>query len=383
MGLITVNYDNFKVASVKATERFADIFEEGKLGTLPGRPVRLVIQDGAVPQILPARRVPIALGGKVQEELDRLTNLGVIRKVDEPTHWVNQMAVQEKKSGDLRICLDPRLLNEVLKRERYMLPTLEEVLPKLSGAKVFSQLDLASAYWHVELNKESSLVTTFASPYGRYRWVRLPFGLSVSSEIFQKRLNQALEGLEGVVCVADDCLVLGVGETQKEAEENHEKNLDAFLNRCREKGIVLNKKKTEIGQKRASFLGHIITSEGVKADPEKVQGIAEPELMRPTNREEVRILQGTVNYLSKFLPRLSQVMEPIRQLTRDGVVFQWGEAQERAFEKVKSLVTEAPILAYYSPNETLVLQTDASKKGLGAGLLQNGKPIAYKKQSSQ
>ena len=85
MGLITVNYENFKVASVKATERFADIFEEGKLGTLPGRPVGLVIQDGAVPQILPARRVPIALGGRVQEELDRLTNLGVIRKVDEPT----------------------------------------------------------------------------------------------------------------------------------------------------------------------------------------------------------------------------------------------------------------------------------------------------------
>ena len=120
----------------------------------------------------------------------------------------------------------------------------------------------------------------------------------------------------------------------------------------------MNKKKTEISQKRASFLGHIITSEGVKADPEKVQGIA--ELTRPTNREEVRILQGTVNYLSKFLPRLSQVMEPIRQLTRDGVVFQWGEAQERAFENVKSLVTRAPILAYYSPNEELVLQTDAS-----------------------
>ena len=122
-------------------------------------------------------------------ELRRLEKLNVIAPVDEPTEWVSQIVVAMKKSGALRVCIDPKPLNEALKRERYQIPVVDDLLPDLSEARVFSKVDLASAFWHLELDEESSKLTTFATPNGRFQWLRLPFGLNVSSEIFQKLLE--------------------------------------------------------------------------------------------------------------------------------------------------------------------------------------------------
>ena len=157
--------------------------------------------------ILPARKVPVSVREKFKKEYKRLEDLKVITPVDEPTEWVSQIVVAMKKSGELRICIDPRPLNASLRRERYKIPVINDLLPDLTDARVFTKVDLASAFWHLELDYESSMLTTFATPYGRYRWLRLPFGLSVSSEIFQKHLHQALKGLPGVNCIADDVLV--------------------------------------------------------------------------------------------------------------------------------------------------------------------------------
>ncbi|CAB4029076.1 Retrovirus-related Pol poly from transposon, partial [Paramuricea clavata] len=137
------------------------------------------------------------------------------------------------KSGALRICIDPKPLNEALKRERYQIPVIDDLLPNLSEARVFFKVDLASAFWHLELDEESSKLTTFSTPYGRFRWLRLPFGLNVSSEIFQERLNQELLGLEGVRCIADDILVYGTNEKD-------DQNFERLLERCKEKSIKLN-----------------------------------------------------------------------------------------------------------------------------------------------
>ena len=134
--------------------------------------------------------------------------------MDEPTPWVSSVVLATKKSGALRICIDLRLLNQALKRETFQLPVLDDLLPELSQAKMFSTVDLTAGYWHCVLDDESSLLTTFATPFGRYRWRRLPFGLSASSEIFQKRINQALEGLEGILNITDDILIYGVGDNK-------------------------------------------------------------------------------------------------------------------------------------------------------------------------
>ena len=143
--------------------------------------------------------------------------------MDQPTEWVSQFVVAVKKSGDLRVCIDPKPLNAVLKRERYQIPVVHDVLPDLAEARVFTKVDLASAFWQLELDDESSLLTTFATPHGRYRWLRLPFGLCVSSEIFQKHLDQELLGLPGVKCIADDVLIYG------REDADHDSYLEGFI----------------------------------------------------------------------------------------------------------------------------------------------------------
>ena len=283
--------------------------------------------------------------------------------------------VTTKKSGALRVCLDPRLLNKALKRETYQMPVLDEILPELAQAKVFSTVDLWSGFCHCVLDDQSSLLTTFSTPYGRYRWLRLPFGLSVWPEIFHKRLNQAIEGLHGVLNIADDTLIYGVGETKAIASADNDRKLRALLERCQNRGIVLNQDKLKLRVKQVKFMGHVLTANGLEPDPDKVKAIK--EMPRPQNVEDAQRLNGFVNYLAKFLPQLAEAMEPIRRLTRKDIRWQWAEEQERAFKKVKAMVVESPVLSYYNPVLPLDVQCDASQKGLGAALLQQGKPIAY------
>ena len=159
------------------------------IGTLPGEPVCLYCEENCAPKIMPARRELVALREKVKVKLEEMCIAGVLVKVDKPTDWVSQMVVTEKKSGDFRIRLDLRPLNYVLKREQYTLPTLEDMLTRLSDAKVFSKVDLANGYWHVPMEEESSYLTTFITDHGSFRWLRLPFRISTSSEIFLKRMH--------------------------------------------------------------------------------------------------------------------------------------------------------------------------------------------------
>ena len=157
----------------------------------------------------------------------------------------------------------------VLTRERYQIPVIDDLLPDLTDACVFTKVDLASAFWHLELDRESSMLTTFPTPYGRYRWLQLLFGLSVSSEIFQKHLHQELQGLRGVKCIADDILIHGT------CKADHDNNLDGLMRRCQQKGIKLNAEKLEYKFKEVPFHGHLLTMEGLKPDPEKVRAIVE------------------------------------------------------------------------------------------------------------
>lgn len=365
MELITVHEDHFISApppQKKSSEdirslttadelvrRYPEVFAKD-LGTLPGA-VHLRVDENAESSVTPSRRIPTALREKFKAELDRLEDLGVLAKVDEPTAWVSSVVIATKKSGALRICIDPRLLNQVLKRETHQLPILDDLMPELARAKIFSTVDLTAGYWHCVLDDESSRLTTFATPFGRYRWKRLPFGLSASSEIFQKRVSQALEGLEGILNITDDILIYGVGDTEDEARRDHDRKLEALLIRCRERGIALNKNKLKLRIPEVPFMGHLFTKQGLKIDPDKSKAVF--EMPRPEDVEGVQRLNGFVNYLSKFLPRLADHMEPIRRLTRQDTEFNWTEEQENVFREVKRLVTTTPVLRYYDPKAEL------------------------------
>ena len=155
------------------------------------------------------------------------------------------------------------------------MPTLNEQLHKLCHAKCFSMLDVREGFSHVPLDEESSLMTTMHTSYGRYRWLRLPFGITSAPEEFQKRLLTALEGLEGIMCIVDDILVFGAGDNQQQAEEDHDRHLIALMERCIRENIKLNPDKLQFKMKEVKFMGHIITSTGITADPEKLTAITQ------------------------------------------------------------------------------------------------------------
>ena len=195
--------------------QFPDVFNEG-LEQLDGEyKIRL---DENVPPVQHAlRRVTVAVRPQLKETSDALEAQGVIAQVTTPTKWISSMVAVPRKNGKLRICLDPKDLNRAIQRENYQLPTVEDIATRLHGAKVFTVMDIRNGFWHVSLDKESSYLTTFQTPFGCYRWKRIPFGISSAPEVFQRKMHELIEGLVGVEVVADDFIAVGYGNTFEEA----------------------------------------------------------------------------------------------------------------------------------------------------------------------
>ena len=260
-------------------------------------------------------------------------------------------------------------------REHYKLPTVDDVLPMLRDAKVFSKLDVKNAYWHVCLDEQSSLLTIMITPFGRFRWARLPFGLKVSSEIFQRHLTEALSGLDGIFPIADDITVAGCSVSKNEALKDNNAKLEMLYKRCEQRHIVLNQDKGEIGKSEIHFHGHLFTDQGVKADKRKIEAIL--NMPAPSDAAGVRRLCGMVQYLARFLPNLSSDLDPMRALTRKDCEWNWSPECEAAFEKIKTKHTETPVLSYFDTNKKTELQIDSSKDGIGAVIMQEGRPVEY------
>ena len=199
------------------------------------------------------------------------------------------------------------------------LPVLEDVLHELGQSTVFSKSDLSSGFWHVQLDEESSLLATFQARFRRYRWLRLSFGTSVASEIFQKNLMEAFGDLAGVVCIADDVIVRG-----KRTLEDHDKHPDSFFGRCREKNVMLNKSKLVLRSGNITFMGHRISKEGLQTDPQQVEAIKDYPATQ--NLEQLRRFLGMVNYLSRYLSHLTDTVHPLQNLLQKIVPWTWSNS---------------------------------------------------------
>lgn len=204
--------------------------------------VKLQVDNDIKPSIQAPRRHPLAKQKQPREEINKLVSEGIIVKEEEHTEWCSNVMLLEQ-NNKTRLVLDPIQLNKALLRPNYQFTTVEEILPSISKAKIFSKLDARKGFWQVVLDEESSRLTTFWTPFGRYRWKRMPFGISPANEIFQHKQNEILSGLKGVEAIADDLLVYGVGDTLDEAVKDHNKNLENLLERLEKKGCKLNKYK--------------------------------------------------------------------------------------------------------------------------------------------
>ena len=320
-----------------------------------------------------ARNVPNPLRDKVKAELKRMLDVGVISKVDYPTPWCAGMVVVPKKTGEVCTCVDLKPLNSNVSREVHPLPAVDETLAQLTGAVIFSKLDANSGFWQIPLSAASRPLTTFITSFGRYCFNKLPFGITSAPKHFQKKISAILEGLEGVLCVMDDVLVFG------KTKAEHNKRLFGVLQRFQNAGITLNMDKCKFWRDKLTFLGHIVSKEGISPDPAKI--VAIKKMDPPINVPEVRCILGMVNQLGKFSKRIAELSTPLCELPSSKNAWAWGDKQEEAFTDIKTELTQPTILVLYNPKAETKISTDASSHGLGAVLLQLNEslwqPVAY------
>lgn len=337
------------------------------LGCLPGK--CHITVDPNVPSIIdPPRKIPFALHDRVKKELDLMEQLDVIEKVTEPTLWVSSLLVVEKKNGQLRICLDPRNLNKAICRSHYPIPTIDMVRSKLHGAAYFSTLDANSGFWALCLDEESSMLCTFNTPFGRYRFKRLPYGINCAPEIFHRTITEIFD-LPGAIVYADDLLIFG------RTLQEHNENLQRVFKKAQEVNLRFNKTKCMFGKTQVKYLGHIFSRNQVSPDPDKVRAIK--DMPSPVCLKDLQRFLGLLNYLGGFIENMATETEPLRQLLKKSSDWQWNASHEAAFIRLKDIISNAPVLTHYDTKKPVILSVDASQSAVGAVLLQDNHPICY------
>ncbi|XP_058456693.1 uncharacterized protein K02A2.6-like [Malaya genurostris] len=298
----------------------------------------------------PPRRIPHSLRKDVKAELDSMQNLGVIEPISEPTPVLNALVLVRQKDK-LRLCIDPSQVNKNLLRRTHPLSTIEEISARVCGSQRFTILDMKKGFWQIPVSERTSKYLAFGTPWGRYTCKRLPFGLASAPEVFQKLINTLLDGIKGVESSMDDVLIHA--KTEKELNNI----TTVVLDKIRAAGIKLNKDKCILNQDMVKFLGHLVSKEGLRADPEKLETIQ--RLKRPKTKLELQRVLGTVTYLGKFIKNLSSITEPLRRLIVKDNEWIWDNEQKQAFEEIKKLMQSPPVLAFYDVNAEVTLSVDS------------------------
>ncbi|KAL4017964.1 hypothetical protein IC575_021549 [Cucumis melo] len=306
---------------------------------------------------------------ELKVQLQELLDKGFIRPSVSP--WGAPVLFVKKKDGSMRLCIDYRELNKVTVKNRYPLPRIDDLFDQLQGATVFSKIDLRSGYHQLRIRDGDIPKTAFRSRYGHYEFVVMSFGLTNGPAVFMDLMNRVFKDFldSFVIVFIDDILIYS------KTEAEHEEHLHQVLETLRANKLYAKFSKCEFWLRKVTFLGHVVSSEGVSVDPAKIEAVT--NWPRPSTVSEIRSFLGLAGYYRRFVEDFSRIASPLTQLTRKGTPFVWSPACESSFQELKQKLVTAPVLTLPDGSRNFVIYSDASKKGLGCVLMQQGKVVAY------
>ena len=357
--------------------KYKELFN-GSLGSIRGHSVKIYVDPNATPKVFRPRPVPIALQEQVDAELKRLQTEDILEPIDfvvNVIEWATPIVIAIKSNGNVRICGDFRVtINPHVQRDDYPLPRFEDIMSKLSGGQQFTKIDLRDAYLQLSVHPESRKYLVIATHKGYFAYKRLPFGISFAPSLFQRTMDQILNGIEGTVCYLDDILITAPTRQQ------HLERVQQVLQRLYEAGIKTHTSKCAWLQDSTVFLGHRIDKEGLHPTNEHIKAIQ--DMRTPTNTSELRSFLGSITYYGKFIPNLQVNCSPLHRLLKKDMKWNWTQEDEQIFTSLKTRLTSTDTLVHYDSNKEVYLATDASEKGLGSVLFHKHgdntlRPIAY------
>lgn len=351
---------NSNATMQKLQAKFPEVFQS-TLGCCSKAKVTLYPKPDARPVYCPKRPVAYAALPKVDAELQRLQDNGIISPV-QFSDWAAPIVVVRKSDVSVRICGDYSTgLNDALESDRHPLPHPDDIFAELAGCRYFSCIDLSYAYLQVEVEESSRRLLTINTHKGLFQYNRLPPGVKSAPGAFQRIIDCMVAGIPGVKPYLDDILIAG------RTQEEHDLRLHAVLQRIREYGFHLRIEKCRFSLPQIKFLGHIVDKDGLRPDPAKTSAIS--EMAHPTNVSQLRSYVGAINYYGRFVGQMKQLREPLDRLLKKDAPWKWTAECQKSFDRFKSILVSNLLLTHFDPSKEIIVAGDASKDGLGAVIL--------------
>ncbi|KAH7558668.1 reverse transcriptase [Bipolaris maydis] len=348
------------------TSEFKELFEENEATDLAEHQDwdhEIILEEGA--KLSPGGMYPIAPehDAELRDYLQKNLKKGFIRPGSGP--MASPILFVKKPNGKWRLCVDFRRLNSVTRKNRYPLPLITELMDRLQGAKWFTKFDVREGFYRIRIKEGHEWMTAFKTKYGLFEYTVMPFGLTNAPATFQSVINNALHEYLGIFVTAylDDVLVYSSG-----TREEHVEHVKKVLRKLKEYKLYLQPGKCEFHTQETEFLGFIISTEGVKMNPKKIQTVQ--EWPKPNTVKDVQSFLGFANYYRKFIKDYSKITAPLTEITKKEIGFKWEQEHQEAFDRIKQIFLEAPVLEMYSPQRPTRVETDASDYALGAVLSQ-------------
>lgn len=368
-----------KANLLELCSKYADVFYiEGEALTFTNKIKHNIRTTDEIPVYTKSYRYPFVHREEVSSQINKMLEQGIIRPSESAWSspiWVVPKKVDASGKQKWRLVVDFRKLNEKTINDKYPIPNITDVLDKLGKCQYFTTLDLASGFYQVEMNPDDIPKTAFNVEHGHFEFLRMPMGLKNSPSTFQRVMDNVLKGLQNVICLVylDDIIVFST------SLQEHMVNLEKVFQRLRESNFKIQLDKSEFLKLETAYLGHVISSEGIKPNPDKIAAIQKYPL--PKTPKEIKQFLGLIGYYRKFIPDFARLTKPLTQCLKKGRKITFDTNYTNCFEKCKTLLTNDPILRYPDFSKEFILTTDASNFAI-SGILSQGsigsdKPIAY------